>query len=339
MTNLGARTSTTARWSPSTTRPASSSPTSAAPTTTRRNAIGQVPAPVRRRRRRLAPARVGVQAVQLRDRHQRQDDDRRDDVHGRRRRTSAAREHYTPTDADNLERGPVRVRERSPVLAQHPGRQGPRHQRRQPRRPDGQAVRHGVPARHADRPASSLDARHPGGPPGRPRDGLRRPWPTAASDIGHTTILRSQGPSGSRPRLALQAAGRHAGRQPAGGLHRHRHPGRQHRPQGQPVLGRLQAHRDRRHAPAGDAQDRHQQRRQGPQRLRLHRAAHDRRAERRAVRPRRRARGTATATTRSSARRRTPCSRSTSPRSSGRASSRRPPRPGRSTSSPSRPAS
>ena len=32
--------------------------------------------------------------------------------------------NYIPTDADNLERGPVRVREALAVLAQHPGRQG-----------------------------------------------------------------------------------------------------------------------------------------------------------------------------------------------------------------------
>ena len=50
----------------------------------------EVPAPVRRPRRRLAAARVGDQADRLRDRHRRQDPDRLDDDHGRRPRTSAA---------------------------------------------------------------------------------------------------------------------------------------------------------------------------------------------------------------------------------------------------------
>ena len=68
----------------------------------------EVPAPVRRPRRRLAPARVVDQADRLRDRHRRRDPDRGDDVHGRRHRTSAA--GFTPTQADKLERGPVRLR-------------------------------------------------------------------------------------------------------------------------------------------------------------------------------------------------------------------------------------
>ena len=40
---------------------------------------------------------------------------------------------YTPTDADNLERGPVRDPRRPPVLAQHPGREGGRRHRQRHR--------------------------------------------------------------------------------------------------------------------------------------------------------------------------------------------------------------
>ena len=132
----------------------------------------------------------------------------------------------------------------------------------------------------------ALAPRRPGGPAGRPR---RRPTgrsPTAARTSRHTTILRDQGRDRQGRRRAVRAAGRQAGRQPAGGLHRHRHPGRQHQPERQPVLGQVRDQRARRRAPAGDPQDRHQQRRQGPQRLRLHRAADRRRPRRRRVRPR-----------------------------------------------------
>ena len=67
-----ARTSGTARSRPWTTRPARSSPTSARPDYYgRRKVSKQDPAPVRRARRRLAPARLGVQALRLRDGHRR----------------------------------------------------------------------------------------------------------------------------------------------------------------------------------------------------------------------------------------------------------------------------
>ena len=68
----------------------------------------EVPAPLRRPRGRLAPARVGVQARRLLDRHRQQEHHRGLDVHGRRDRLRGG---YTPTDADNLERGPVRMRD------------------------------------------------------------------------------------------------------------------------------------------------------------------------------------------------------------------------------------
>ena len=54
----------------------------------------------------------------------------------------------------------------------------------------------------------------------------------------------------------------------AGGLHHHRHPGRQHRHEGQPVLGQVGDLR-RQDPPTGRLQDRHDQRQQGRGGLRL----------------------------------------------------------------------
>ena len=105
--------------------------------------------------------------------------------------------------------------------------------------------------------------------------------------VAHTTILTIKDRNGDACR-SVRAAGRRAGRQPAGRLHRHGHPGRQHEPERQPVLGQVRAS-DGQDAPApGDAQDRHEQRRQGPQRLRLHRPADRGGPRRRRLRPRRR---------------------------------------------------
>ena len=104
--------------------------------------------------------------------------------------------------------------------------------------------------------------------------------------IGHTTILTRQGPGRQRCRPAVPAAGRRAGREPPGRVHRHGHPGRQHEPADQPVLGQVRADRPEERAPAGDAQDRHEQRRQGPQRLRLHRPADRGEPDEGRVRPR-----------------------------------------------------
>ena len=90
-----------------TTGPARSSPTPA-PRELHRQGQQEVPAPVRRPRRRLAPARFVDQAARLPHRHRRQDDDRGHDVHGRRDRLRAG--GLPPTQADELERGPVRLR-------------------------------------------------------------------------------------------------------------------------------------------------------------------------------------------------------------------------------------
>ena len=244
---------------------------------------------------------------------------------------------YIPTDADNLERGPVRMREALEFSLNIPAVKALSYNGVAHVATTGQAVRHGLqPERATGRPVA--DAGHAGGPPGRLRDGLGDPRQPGPLHRPHDDPA-DRGAQRQRRRLAVQDAGRHAGGEPAGGLHHHRRPGRQHRPQDQPLLGRLQADRDRRHATAGDAQDGHQQRRPRPERLRLHRPALDGRAERRPVRARRRGLERQQRQLPGQHRQEPPVLHRRRRRSCGRASWRRRPRPGRSTSSSSRPAS
>ncbi len=63
----------------------------------------RLPAPVRRDRQGLPPAGLGVQAVQLRRRHRRQDDHRRHDADGRRHATSAAATRRTTPTASSAD--------------------------------------------------------------------------------------------------------------------------------------------------------------------------------------------------------------------------------------------
>ena len=279
----------------------------------------RVPAAVRRRRQGLSPARFGVQAVQLRRRHRRPDDHRGHDADGRRPRTSvAATRRTTPTVSSaalsasatpSSSRSTSRPSRRWPSTA--PTTSSPRP------RSSGWRSR----ARRTAELALALG--RPGGPPGRPRDGLRDPRQRRQGDPAHDDPGH-QGHRAGRMSSTVRAAGRQAGRQPAGRVHRHRHPGRQHEPEGQPVLGQVRDHRAGR-PPAGDAQDRHEQRRQGPQRLRLHRPADRCRAQTPAPTPSPSASGTATRTTASCPRHGRRSSRSTSRPTSGRASSTRPP--------------
>ena len=98
----------------------------------------EVPAQVRRPVRRMAAARVGHQADQLRHRHRRQDPDGLDDAHGRH---DELRWQLHPDPG-----GQVRTRPRppplgAPVLAQHPGHQGHDHRRPRPHLRAEQGVR------------------------------------------------------------------------------------------------------------------------------------------------------------------------------------------------------
>ena len=255
----------------------------------------RVPAAVRRRRQGLPPARLGVQAVQLRDRHRRP------------RRSPPARCSWTsaPTSVATTRRTTPTTSSaaRSASATPSSSRSTSRRSRRWPiNGPDhvfAKAQEFGMQFQ-SDKPSAGL-ALALGVQEVRPVD-LVTAYGTLANggkEIGHTTILTVKDATGKDRRPGLRAARRQAGRQPAGRLHRDRHPGRQHQPERQPVLGQV---RDRRpgRPPAGDPQDRHEQRRQGPQRLRLHRAADRRPAATPAPTRSRSASGTATRTTASS---------------------------------------
>ena len=119
--------------------------------------------------KRLPPARLGVQAVQLRDRHRRQDDHRRHDAHGRRDRLRR-RLHAERRRQPRARPGPRP--QRAPVLAQHPGGQDDGRQR--PDHVFAKAQEFGMQFQgEQDRRRPVARPRRPGGPAGRPRDGLR----------------------------------------------------------------------------------------------------------------------------------------------------------------------
>ena len=273
----------------STTRPASSSPTSGSADYYATSSTPEVPAPVRRR---SATASASPARRSSRSTTRPASTTRRItagiDAHGRRHRLRR-RLHARPTPttssaARSASATPSSSRSTSRRSRRWPSTARPRLRRR-PRR-----FGHAVPGRR--------DRRRPGPRAGRRRRSgpvdlvtrLRRRSPTAASSptTRRSSTIKDARRQGRSSGPYTPPAGEQVV-EPAGGLHRHRHPGRQHRTRSsQPVLGQV---RDRprpdRRRP-GDAQDRHQQRRQGPQRLRLHRAADEGRAGRRRVRPRRR---------------------------------------------------
>ncbi len=129
--------------------------------------------------------------------------------------------------------------QRPPVLAQHPGRPGDGDQYAGPRVRQGARLRDGLPDR-SDPGRPRARPGRPGGPAGRPGDRLRDAGQRRQGDRPHDD---PQGPGHRRQRrrAGVPAAGRHAGRQPAGGVHRDRHPERQHQPQDQSVLGQVRA--------------------------------------------------------------------------------------------------
>ena len=191
-----------------TTGPARSSPTSGGAAT--RQGQQEVPAPVRRPGRRLAPAGVGDQADQLHHRHRRPDADRLDDVHGRhhglRRRL-----HADPGRQARARPGPPSVR--APVLAQHPGHQGDDHQRPRPR------LRRGPRNSGSCYPKTAVPVhldghRHAGGPPDRPARRLRHDRQRRRAHAATTIIARSSTRTGKTVwPIGQGRAERHAGRQ------------------------------------------------------------------------------------------------------------------------------
>ncbi len=291
-----ARTSATARSSRSTTRPASSSPTSGRPSyyaTTSRpefqpqyDVVGQG----------YPPAGLGVQAVQLRGRHRRRHAHRRHRCSWTPPRTSAAATR--PADADNLERGPVRVRNALQFSLNIPSVKAMAINEPDHVFDRGQGLRDELPEDETERRAGPGPRRR-GGPAGRPRDGLRharqrrqddRPHddprdPAIAS--GKDVVDPYVPPAGEQvvsPQAAYIVTDILAGNT---------------NPNVNPFWGSSPSDGPDGRRP-GDAQDRHEQRRQGPQRLRLHRPADRGGPGRRAPTRSRSASGTATATTRRS---------------------------------------
>ena len=161
---------------------------------------------------------------------------------------------WTPTDADQMERGPLRLREALQVSLNIPSIKAAAYNGvdhvLQSARKFGIRFQPGVGSRALGRD------RDDGDPHGRPRERLRchrerrRPRPQDDDHQGHRpTRERHLAARG----LVSQAE---EGREPAGGLHRHEHPRLQHRPGPEPVLERAQARNGGRRPPAGGTQDR-----------------------------------------------------------------------------------
>ena len=127
--------------------------------------------------------------------------------------------------------------QRAPVLAQHPGRQGGRPQPARAPLRAGQGLRDDLP--EPDTTDAGWRSRSASPRRDRSTSSARTArWATAASRVERTSIIRVEDRTGAE----VGAAGARApgpGRQPAVGVHRHRHPGRQHGPADQPVLGRV----------------------------------------------------------------------------------------------------
>ena len=120
----------------------------------------EVPAPVRRPVRRLAPARIVDQAARVPDRHRRPDDDRGDDVHGRGHELRPPGSQAVLPDPGRRRRArPGPAAQRAPVLAEHPGDQGRDHQRHRPRVQPVPGLRAVVPGRHRARSCPRASAR------------------------------------------------------------------------------------------------------------------------------------------------------------------------------------
>ena len=213
------------------------------------------------------------------------DHDRRHDVHGHRPSTSAAAtRRSTPT---TRERGPVRVRTALQFSLNIPSVKAVAVNK--PEHVFARAQDFGMRFRTETTTAGlSLALGVTGGPADRPGDGLRdarqrrqatsrtrRSW-RSRTRAGQNVIEPFELPEGDQvasPQAAYIVTDILAGNT---------------NPDGQPVLGRVRDREQGRRPPPGDAQDRHEQRREGPQRVRLHRPADGRGARGRRVRPGRR---------------------------------------------------
>ncbi len=192
---------------------------------------------------------------------------------------------YTPTDADNLERGPVRMRDALSFSLNIP------------------AVKAGIVIGNDNiqKQAEAMGIQFQNG-----KVDATAAFPLGVEVVHPIDLIRAYGVLGDKGKLAEQttiisvvdsngepvidATARHearAGPRPGRRVHHDRHPRRQHEPQEEPVLGPVRGH-GRRQAPAGHPQDRDEQRGAGPERLRLHRLARRQRAQVRRVRAGRR---------------------------------------------------
>ena len=144
---------------------------------------------------------------------------------------------YTPNDADNLERGPVRLRNALQFSLNIPSVKA--MALNTPEHVFARAKDFGMTFQSETTDAGLTLAL--GTAETRPVD-LASAYGTLGNGgrrIATDDDPRGRGPRGKARRRAVHPARRDAGGQPAGGLDRHRHPGRQHQPPRQPVLGRV----------------------------------------------------------------------------------------------------
>ncbi len=176
---------------------------------------------------------------------------------------------YVPTDADRLERGPTPPALGAPVLAEHPAVKAALIST--PDHVFDMAKRFGIEFQSKTNQAGGSIAL--GTLEVHPVD-LTSAYGAIANGgvlMPRTTITKIIDREGKQYYPDENAeVRRHQGRQPPGGVPDDRHPARQHRSRHQPLLGQVQR-RSRWQARPGRPQDRHDERHQGPVRVRLRR--------------------------------------------------------------------
>ena len=238
----------------------------------------QVRAEVRRRRRRLPPARLGLEADPLREpRSTPGRSPRAASCSTSRPSSTAARTGHraTPTSSSaarssSARRSSTRSTSRrsgpSSGSAARPSRTGPRRW--------ASASQGGSEALPPGRPRRR--ARHGRGPAARPDLGLRRRIANGGVHVPPRMILEVRGPDGQVVCKAPEPEARRRRCQPAGRVPRHRHPRRATPTRKQNPIWASRARdpqRAGRQAPPGRGQDRHRERRPRPRDVRLPRAA------------------------------------------------------------------